>query len=140
MQELRTGRHVVFQLHAHLVFRPRYVFLPRYRRRVFDRDALERLREIFENVCKDFEAELVAFNGETDHVHLLVNDPPKVAVSTLVNSLKGVSARYLRNQRPDIARRYWHGGLWSASYFAASVGGAPISILRQYIENQRAPE
>ena len=132
-QEYRTGRHVVYQLHVHLVF------VPRYRRKVFDADALKRLRIIFGAVCEDFEAELTQFNGEPDHVHLLVNYPPKVAVARLVNSLKGVSARRLRQERPDISRRYWRGGLWSASYFAASCGGAPISILRQYIESQRTP-
>ena len=132
-QEFRTGRHVVYQLHVHLVF------VPRYRRKVFDADALKRLRIIFGAVCGDFEAELTQFNGEPDHVHLLVNYPPKVAVARLVNSLKGVSARRLRQERPDISRRYWRGGLWSASYFAASCGGAPISILRQYIESQRTP-
>jgi putative transposase len=120
-QDYRTGRHVVYQLHAHLVF------VPRYRREVFDADALQRLRMIFAAVCGDFEAELTQFNGEPDHVHLLVNYPPKVAVARLVNSLKGVSARRLRQERPDISRRYWRGGLWSASYFAASCGGAPIS-------------
>jgi putative transposase len=132
-QEYRTGRHVVYQLHVHLVF------VPRYRRKVFDADALKRLRIIFGAVSGDFEAELTQFNGEPDHVHLLVNYPPKVAVARLVNSLKGVSARRLRQERPDISRRYWRGGLWSASYFAASCGGAPISILRQYIESQRTP-
>ena len=132
-QEFRTGRRVVYQLHVHLVF------VPRYRRKVFDADALERLRIIFGAVCGDFEAELTQFNGEPDQVHLLVNYPPKVAVAHLVNSLKGVSARRLRQERPDISRRYWRGGLWSASYFAASCGGAPISILRQYIESQRTP-
>jgi putative transposase len=132
-QEYRTGRHVVYQLHVHLVF------VPRYRRKVFDADALKRLRIIFGAVCGDFEAKLTQFNGEPDHVHLLVNYPPKVAVARLVNSLKGVSARRLRQERPDISRRYWRGGLWSASYFAASCGGAPISILRQYIESQRTP-
>ncbi len=132
-QELRTGRHVVYQLHAHLVF------VPRYRRRIFDVDALERLRNAFRIVCADFETDLAEFNGEADHVHLLVNYPPKVALSNLVNSLKGVSARKLRQQRPDIARRYWKGGLWSASYFVASVGGAPLLVLKQYIEGQRAP-
>ena len=132
-QEFHTGRHVVYQLHVHLVF------VPRYRRKVFDADALERLRIVFGAVCGDFEAELTQFNGEPDQVHLLVNYPPKVAVARLVNSLKGVSARRLRQERPDISRRYWRGGLWSASYFAASCGGAPISILRQYIESQRTP-
>lgn len=131
--ELRRGRHVIFLLHAHLVF------VPRYRRKVFDLDALDRLRATFAAVCEDFGANLSEFNGESDHVHLLVNYPPKVAVSGLVNSLKGVSARRLRQDRPDIAKRYWSGGLWSASYFAASCGGAPIDVLRQYIEQQRAP-
>lgn len=131
--ELRRGRHVVHRIHAHLVF------VPRYRRKVFDRDALERLRATFAAVCEDFGATLDEFNGEVDHVHLLVHYPPKVAVSGLVNSLKGVSARRLRQDRPDLAKRYWSGGLWSASYFAASCGGAPIDVLRQYIEQQRAP-
>lgn len=131
--ELRRGRRVVYRIHAHLVF------VPRYRRKVFDRDALERLRATFAAVCEDFGATLDEFNGEVDHVHLLVHYTPKVAVSGLVNSLKGVSARRLRKDRPDLAKRYWSGGLWSASYFAASCGGAPIDVLRQYIEQQRAP-
>ncbi|MBK8896480.1 MAG: IS200/IS605 family transposase [Candidatus Competibacteraceae bacterium] len=131
--DIRRGRHVVFKLHVHLVF------VPRYRRSVFDRDALERLQTMFARVCSDFEAALTDFNGEADHVHLLVEYPPKVAVSTLVNSLKGVSARRLRQERPDLAHRYWRGGLWSASYFAASCGGAPVAVLRQYIEQQQAP-
>ena len=131
---LRRGRHVVFSLHAHLVF------VPRYRRNVFDQDALGRLQAVFASVCRDFASTLVEFNGEPDHVHLLVHYPPKVAIATLVNSLKGVSARRLRQQRPDIASRYWHGGFWSASYFAASCGGAPIDVLRKYIEQQQAPD
>ena len=132
--EIRRGRHVVYLLHAHLVF------VPRYRRKVFDADALERLRATFAAVCEDFAATLDEFNGEPDHVHLLVRYPPKVSVSSLVNSLKGVSARRLRQERPDIAKRYWSGGLWSASYFAASCGGAPIELLRHYIEQQETPE
>ena len=132
--ELRHGRHVVFRLHVHLVF------VPKYRRKIFDADALDRLRTAFSTVCGAFDATLDEFNGERDHVHLLIEYPPKVAVSGLVNSLKGVSARRLRQERPDIARRYWRGGLWSASYFAASCGGAPMNVLRQYIEQQRAPE
>ena len=102
--ELRRGRHVVYRIHAHLVF------VPRYRRKIFDADALDRLRTVFSRICSDFEATLDEFNGESDHVHLLVHYPPKVAVSALVNSLKGVSARRLRQERPDIARHYWRGG------------------------------
>lgn len=91
-------------------------------------------------VCEDFEVELVEFNGESSHVHLLVNFPPKVAVSRLVNSLKGVSSRRMRREFPELVQHYWQAQrLWSGSYFAGSVGGAPVSMLRQYIEQQDRP-
>lgn len=91
-------------------------------------------------VCDDFEVELVEFNGENNHVHLLVNFPPKVALSKLVNSLKGVSSRRMRQEFPELAQHYWRAQrLWSGSYFAGSVGGAPLSVLRQYIEQQDRP-
>lgn len=129
--EFRTGRHCVFKLHAHLVF------VTKYRRTVLTGAARETLRDLFTKVCQDFEAVLVESNGEDDHMHLLVEYPPKVALSHLVNSLKGVSSRRLRQQHPDIAERYYNGVLWSPSYFAASCGGAPLSIIRQYVEAQR---
>ena len=130
----RTGRHCVFAMHVHLVF------VAKYRRKVFTEASLADLRSIFASVCEDFEASLIEMDGEDDHVHLLVNYPPKVAISALVNSLKGVSSRRLRQMRPELVRRYWKGVLWSPSYFAASCGGAPISIIRQYIEQQRTPD
>ena len=70
---------------------------------------------------------------------MLIQYPPKVSISSLVNSLKGASGRVLRRLRPDIANGYRRGVLWSASYFAASCGGAPIGIVRQYIEQQKTP-
>jgi putative transposase len=122
-------------MHVHLVF------IAKYRHQVFDKQALERLRELFLKICADFEAELAEMDGEHDYVHLLVNYPPKVAISALVNSLKGASSRVLRKERPDIAKRhYWKGSLWSPSYLAASCGGAPISIVREYIEQQQTPD
>lgn len=98
------------------------------------------MRAIFTKVCGDFKAELVEFDGEDDHVHLLVHDPPKVSLCGLVNSLKGVSSRRLRQMNPALGRRYWKGILWSPSYFAASCRGAPLAIIRQYIEQQRTPD
>lgn len=122
-------------MHVHLVF------VTRYRRGVFTGEILNDLREIFSSVCHDFEAELVEFDGEDDHVHLLVTYPPKVSVSSLVNSLKGVSSRLVRKKNyPSIQKKLWGGALWSPSYFAGSCGGAPLSILRQYIESQRTPD
>ena len=132
--DYRRGRHCVFALHAHLVF------VTKYRSRVFTAAILADMQTIFKKVCMDFEARLVEFDGEDDHVHLLVHYPPKVALSALVNSLKGVSSRRLRQMHPDLVQRYWRGALWSPSYFAASCGGAPLSIIRQYIEQQRTPD
>ncbi|CAM4158121.1 IS200/IS605 family transposase [Psychrobacter arenosus] len=132
--DLRRGRHVVFYLHVHLVF------VAKYRRAVFTKQVLDDLETIFDDVCKKFEAELVEFDGEDDHVHLLVNYPPKVAISSLVNSLKGVSSRLIRKkQYPSISKQLWGSALWSPSYFAGSCGGAPIEIIRQYIEQQNTP-
>jgi len=87
---------------------------------------------------------LKEFNGGPDHVHLLVNYPPKVRLSELVNSLKGVSSRRMKQEFPAIST-FWsvrqsQRHLWSASYFAGSVGGAPLTVLRQYIEDQNRPE
>ncbi|MEU1694249.1 IS200/IS605 family transposase [Streptomyces hirsutus] len=134
MQEIRTGRHCVFVIHAHLVF------VTKFRHDVFTDDHLVRMEEIMRSVCADFECELVEFNGETSHVHLLVNFPPKVAVAKFVNSLKGVSSRRLRQEFPDLVRHYWRASkLWSGSYFAGTVGGAPLSVIRQYVEQQNRP-
>lgn len=131
--EIRHGRHCVFKIHVHLVF------VAKYRRKVFDGDAIDRMRRMFGKVCEDMEASLVEMDGEDNHVHLLVEYPPKLAVSVLVNSLKGVSSRLLRKERPDLKKRYWKNVLWSPSYFASSCGGAPIDIIKQYIEQQQTP-
>jgi putative transposase len=109
------------------------------RRQVFDGDAIQRLKVMFEKVCSDFEAQLVEMHGQAEHVHLLITYPPKHSVSSMVNSLKGVSSRLLRMERPDIEKRYWKDVLWSPSYFAASCGGAPLGIIKQYVEQQKTP-
>ena len=101
---------------------------------------LTRCEEVTGSVCADFEAELTEFDGESDHVHLLVDHPPKVAVSVLVNSLKGVSSRRLRQEFTGTTNRaIMHGRLWSPSYFAGSCGGASIEVLREYIQQRQRP-
>ena len=132
-QQIRSGRHCVFNMHVHLVF------VTKYRKDVFTKPMLDAMEGMFKKVCLDFEAELTEFNGEDDHVHLLINYPPKVAVSNLVNSLKGVSSRHLRKDFPEIKNKLWGGSLWSPSYFASSCGGAPLEIIKQYIEQQQIP-
>jgi len=129
--DIRKGRHVVCALHAHLVF------VTKHRRDALSELAIRDLRTIFAKVCKDFEAERIECNGEDDHVHLLIVYPPKVALSKLVNSLKGVSSRLLREWRPEVRGRYKDGVLWSPSYFVASCGGAPPTVVAEYVKSQR---
>lgn len=131
--DYRSGRHCVHLMHTHLVF------TPKWRRNVFTGAHLETLKELFERVCSTFESQLVEFDGEPDYVHLLVQYPPQVSVSKLINSLKGVSSRRLKVLHPDIKKHYWGSVLWSRSYFAGSVGGAPLEVLKQYIQNQATP-
>ncbi len=121
-------------MHVHLVF------VTKFRHEVFADRHLTRMEAIMRDVCADFEAELVEFNGENNHVHLLVNFPPKVAVARLVNSLKGVSSRRLRQEFPDLVRHYYRANkLWSGSYFAGSAGDATLSAVKQYVEQQNHP-
>jgi putative transposase len=120
--------HCVCALHVHLAF------VTRHRRGVFTREVPDDLRTVFPGVCTNFESELIEFDGEDDHVHLLIHYPPNVSVSTLVNSLQGVSSRMIRSKNYPAIRTL------SPPYFAGSCGGAPISILRQYIGQQRTPD
>lgn len=121
---------MVSALYVHLVF------VTKYRRGVLTSEMIRYLADVFAKVCADFGAVLAECNGEDDHVHLLVEYPPKVPVAALVNSLKGVSARRLRQRYPV---RTHHEHLWSPSYFAASCDGAPLPSIRQYVEQQRTP-
>ncbi len=94
------------------------------------------LKNTFFQACEKMGCQLLEFNGEVDHVHLLIQYPPKHSVSVIVNALKAASSRRLRSEFADLKR---FSNLWSRSYFAASVGGAPIEVLKQYIENQNNP-
>jgi REP-associated tyrosine transposase len=134
LEGIRTGRHCVFALHTHLVF------VTKFRHNVFGDTHLTRTEEIIRAVCADFDTELVEFNGDNNHAHLLVNFPPKLALAKLVNSLNGVSSRRMRQEFPDLRRHYYRANkLWSGSYFAGSLGGAPLSAVRQYIEQHNRP-
>lgn len=131
---VRRGRSVVSNLHAHLVF------TPKYRKAVFTSKLLTTCESAMRKVCDDFGVELTEFNGESDHVHLLIQYPPTVQLSSLVNSLKGVSSRIMRRDHPaEVKEVLWGDHLWSPSYFVGSCGGAPLSIVKDYITNQKRP-
>jgi len=134
-RDFRTGRHVVYNLNAHLVF------IPKYRRKVITARVFDVLQRSWREVCAHFESTLVESNFEPDHVHLLVKYPPKVAISNLVNSLKGVSARRIRQANfPEVQQMLWGKHFWSPSYCVVSCGGAPLEIIQRYIQEQARDE
>ena len=117
------------------------VLTTKYRRKVLTALMIDRLHEIFESLLDKWECKIVEFNGEKDHVHLLFQYHPEIQLSKLVNSLKSVSSRKLRQEfLPELEKTYYQKKVvWNSSYFLASCGGVTISTLRKYIENQDKP-
>jgi putative transposase len=126
-------RHSVSKLVVHLVF------TTRYRRKIFDGYMIKQLEDAFLSACEKLECKLIEFDGEEDHVHLLVQYPPKHSISVIVNNLKSVSSRLLRQQNTHLTRASNSSALWSRSYFACSAGGATIETLKEYVKNQNTP-
>lgn len=117
-----------------------FVFVTKYRRRCLTAPMLERLNEIVTALVSGW-GRVVEINGESDHVHLLLELNPKAAPATLANMLKTVSSRLLRRDfKTHLDSVYSKPVLWSRSYFVASCGGAPLSVIKQYIEQQERPE
>ena len=133
--EIQKLRHATHLLHAHLVF------VTKYRYNVLTGEHIEYLRGVFKETMEEMGGTLEEFDGERNHVHLLIQYPPKWSISIIVNNLKGRSSRLLRRDMHDVKKRYWGDGsaLWHRSYFAWSVGGAPLEIVKQYIQQQDTP-
>lgn len=127
-------RHSVSLLYAHLVF------VTKYRRKVMNNAMLTDCENTIRYTCTALDAELVEFNGEADHVHLLIRYPSQLAIADLVRRLKGTSARRMRADYTGRCNRArMHGHFWTPSYFAVSAGGASLSIIKRYIEHQDRP-
>lgn len=133
--EIQKSRHATHLLHAHLVF------VTKYRCSVLTGEHIEYLRDVFKETIEEMGGTLEEFDGERNHVHLLIQYPPKWSISVIVNNLKGRSSRLLRRDMPDVKKNYWGDGsaLWHRSYFAGSAGGAPLEIVKQYIQQQDTP-
>jgi putative transposase len=130
----RTGRSCLYKNIANLVL------ITKYRQKALSNEMLIRVEEIVKETCIQMDSELIEFNGEGDHIHLLVNIHPKYAVSNFVGKIKGKSSYYLRKEFwSEIKAKLWGKHFWSPSYCVVSVGGAPIATVKRYIENQRRP-
>lgn len=129
--ELESGSHSVYLLTYHLVW------CVKYRRSVLTRNIGDRLKEIVADLLTEADCSLVAVETEVDHIHIVFRTKPTHQLSKLVNSLKGVTARRLFQEFPTLKNRLWKGHLWSPSYFLVSVGGAPLEVIKRYVETQR---
>jgi putative transposase len=131
---LKKGYRNVYDLNIHLVL------VTKYRKKVINRAMLTRLHEIFDSTCQKWRSTLTDFNGEENHIHLLISYPPDVEVSKLVNNLKTVSSRLIRKDFADeINAIYKKAVFWSGAYFVASCGGVTVDQLKAYVEKQDSP-
>jgi putative transposase len=134
-QALHRNSNAVYRLVYHLVL------VTKYRRKVLTGPMLDRATAILASLCKAWDGQLLECSGEVDHVHALLDVPPKVRPSDITNNIKTVLSRRLRSEFPSLRAAYRDKPvLWSPSYCIISAGGAPIEILRQYVENQKRPE
>jgi putative transposase len=125
----------VSDLKAHLVL------TTKSRRKVFTGEMINRLHEILKELLKKWDCEVVDFNGEADHVHLLFRYTPQTELPKFINNVKTVTSRYLRKEYSDrINEFYKKDVLWNGSYFIASCGGVTIETLKKYVESQNKPE
>src|SRR3954453_7918645 len=135
VQDLDRLFHCVYALHYHLVI------VTKYRRRALTAAMLDRFRDLARERVEAWNGRLIEVNGEPDHVHLLFTLPPKHALADFVNALKTGTSRRLRSEFPDEVNRWYRKPvLWSRSYCVISCGGAPLSVIKQYIEQQERPE
>jgi putative transposase len=133
--KMRALFHGVYALTYHLVI------VTKKRRPCITRPMLDMLQDVAAQRCKDWGGELMEFNGEADHVHALVSLPPNLDLSRFVNNLKTTSSRLLRREfAHQLSRVYRKPVFWSRSYCIISCGGAPLSVIKQYVEQQGTPE
>lgn len=128
----QKGWRSVYSLTAHLVL------VTKYRRKVINSTILSRLNEIFKDTLEKWDSQLVEFNGEPDHVHLLISYPPHTQLSKLIANLKTVSSRLIRKEfSTQVNKFYYKPVFWTGAYFVASCGGVTVEQLKRYVENQR---
>jgi putative transposase len=128
-RELRSNHNVTSDCHYHVVWSPKY------RRKVLVNAVDVRFKQIIHEVCQEHEALVEEVEVMPDHVHLLVSVDPQFGIHRLVRLLKGRSSRYLRQESPRLRSRL--PTLWTNSYFVSTTGGAPLELVKKYIEGQK---
>jgi len=128
--ELESNNHSVFSLNYHLVL------VVKYRRSVIDDSISARLREIFEYIQPTYNITLQEWNHDRDHVHVLFSAHPNSELTKFLNAYKSASSRLIKKEFPLIREKLWKEYFWSRSFCLITTGGAPIEVIRKYIESQ----
>jgi len=128
--KLDSNNHSVFLLYYHLVL------VVKYRRKVIDDAISNRLKEIFEYIQSNYNITLQEWNHDKDHVHILFKAHPNSEISKFLNSYKSASSRLIKKEFPQIRKSLWKEYFWSKSFCLLTTGGAPIDIIKKYIESQ----
>ena len=116
------------------------IFVTKYRRKVIDAQMLEQLKLVFESVLKSWNCQLIEFNAEPDHCHLIVSFPPQKRLSDLVGNLKATASKTMwRKFEPKLSKVYYKKVFWTSSYFIASCGGVTVDTLKNYVRAQDSP-
>ncbi len=127
--ECKSNQNIVYSCKYHVFW------CPKYRRRVLTSEVEERLKAILREVAEERQAEIIELEVMPDHVHLLVEVDPQFGIHRLIRLMKGRSSHHLREEFPWLKSRL--PTLWTNSYFVSTVGGAPLAVIKQYIENQK---
>ena len=127
---LDTNAHSVFSLHYHLIL------VTKYRKPVFDDEISEKAEALFEAIAPNYKIEVLEWNHDQDHVHILFKAQPKTELSKFINAYKSASSRVLKKEFPSIREQLWQDMFWSRSFCLLSSGGASIEVIRQYIKEQ----
>jgi putative transposase len=128
--ELDNNNHSVFLMYYHLVF------VVKYRRKIIDDPISNRLKEIFEYIAPNYNISLQEWNHDVDHVHILIKGQPNSELSKFINAYKSASSRLIKKEFPQIKKNLWKEYFWSRSFCLMTTGGAPIDVIRRYIESQ----
>ncbi len=131
----RAHHHAKYDLKYHLVL------VTKYRKKCITKEMLKRLEEIIRDICKKWDVEVLEFSGEEDHIHLLISAHPSMELSKFINNLKTISSRLIRKEfNEHLSKFYWKPYFWTRAYFIATTGGAPLEVIKQYIQSQERPE
>ena len=128
--KLDNNAYSVFLMHYHLVL------VVKYRRKVFDDHISDRAKEIFEYISPKYNITLQEWNHDKDHLHNLFKAHPNTEISKFINVYKSASSRLLKKEFPQIRQKLWKEHFWSQSFCLLTTGGAPIEVIRKYIESQ----